>query len=103
MHDPGYTGSYGAINAAAGHHNCEGRWLKTGRYLDDYQAFWLRGPGQDQAHQYSFWAADSFYAPYLVNADRANLASQLPSLDRQYDGWGPSYAYSVGLYWPVPV
>src|SRR5262245_27452597 len=42
-HVPGYAGAFGAINAAAGHHIYEGRWLRNQRYLDDYEIFWMRG------------------------------------------------------------
>ena len=42
----GYAAPYQAINAAAGHQLAEGRWLRDQRYLDDYEDYWLTGPGQ---------------------------------------------------------
>jgi hypothetical protein len=64
----GYSAPNGGINAAAGHHLYEGRWLRDTRYLDDYLDYWLRGSGSqakpnteglgrnsyDWAHQYSW-------------------------------------------------
>ena len=45
-----------------GHHLREGRWLSDPKYLDDYSLFWFRKGGSLRA--YSFWAADSLWAPY---------------------------------------
>ncbi len=96
-----YSQKFDTINAAAGHHIYEARWLRDPRYLDDYQTFWLRGGGS--LRQYSFWAADSYYARYLVNADAAFLEDLLPELVENFEGWSDHYEPSVGLYWQVPV
>jgi hypothetical protein len=103
VHAPGYASAFGGVNAAAGHHIYEGRWLKTQRYLDDYQRYWLTGPGQPGAHQYSFWAADAAYARYLVNGDKAFVTGILADLVHQYDGWSDHLDAGRGLYWQVPV
>ena len=103
VHAPGYASAYGGINAAAGHHIYEGRWLKTQRYLDDYERYWLRGAGRAGAHQYSFWAADAAYARYLVNGDAGFVTDLLDDLVVQYDGWDANFDQARGLYWQVPV
>jgi hypothetical protein len=103
VHAPGYASAFGGINAAAGHHIYEGRWLKTQRYLDDYERYWLRGPGMAGAHQYSFWAADAAYARYLVNGDAAFVTGILEDLVRQYNDWDSHFDAQKGLYWQVPV
>jgi hypothetical protein len=100
---PDYAGPYGGINAAAGHHIYEGRWLKTQRYLDDYERYWLQGAGMSAAHQYSFWAADAAYARYLVNGDKEFVTGLLGDLIRQYHGWDSQFDAGRGLYWQVPV
>lgn len=113
-HVPGYAAAYGAINAAAGHHIYEGRWLKNQRYLDDYEKFWMRGPGRNptqgndtgginSAHQYSFWAADAAYNRFLVNGRKDFVQDLLPELIRQYDEWNPNFDGGRGLYWQKPV
>lgn len=113
-HVPGYSGAFGAINAAAGHHIYEGRWLKNQRYLDDYEIFWMRGAGRNptagydtgglnSAHQYSFWAADAAYNRFLVHGRRDFVQSLLPDLVRQYEEWNPNFDSARGLYWQFPV
>lgn len=114
VHGNGNTVSYGAINAAAGHHIYEGRWLKNPQYMDDYERYWLTGPGRtptsgfdtggiNAAHQYSFWAADAYYARYLVNGDAEFLKGQQANLVRQYNEWSNNFDAARGLYWQYPV
>lgn len=100
---PGYASAFGAINAAAGHHLYEARWLKTARYAEDYLRFWLEGPGKSGAHQYSFWVADATYARYLVNGDAKGATALLSDLTAQYDGWADHLDGAHGLYWQTPV
>jgi len=100
---PGYASAFGGINAAAGHHLYEGRWLKNSRYVDDYLRFWLEGPGRPGAHQYSFWVADAAYARYLVDADQGAAVGFLADLTRQYDEWADHFDATHGLYWQTPV
>jgi hypothetical protein len=112
-----YAGLYSSINAAAGHHIYEGRWLHNQRYLNDYQNFWLNGAdSRIQPREYSFWIADAYYARYLVNADQPFLTSFLNQLDANYQAWatpsnynnttgryGTGYDANVGLYYQTPV
>jgi hypothetical protein len=109
----GYAAPYQAINAAAGHHIDEGRWVRDQRYLDDYIRFWLTGPGQqpqsvdsyakDWAHEYSFWAASAVYAQAAATGDWGFAGRLLPALEHQYAGWDSHYDAGLGLYWQVPV
>ncbi|WP_224360321.1 MGH1-like glycoside hydrolase domain-containing protein [Hyalangium versicolor] len=96
-----YSEKFDTINAAAGHHIYEARWLRDPRYLDDYETFWLRGGGG--VRQYSFWIADAFYARYLVNGDATFVKDLLPELVENFEAWSDHYEPSVGLYWQVPV
>ena len=36
-----WGGVYGTINAAAGHHLHEGRWLRDAAYMDGLARFWI--------------------------------------------------------------
>ncbi|GAB7036570.1 MULTISPECIES: MGH1-like glycoside hydrolase domain-containing protein [Catenuloplanes] len=114
----GYSAPFGGINAAAGHHLYEGRWLRDRRYLDDYLDYWLSGSGAgpkpatealntdttDWAHQYSFWAVDAAVARAEVTGDWRFLLDRLPRLTRQYETWKASHLDpSRGLYWQTPV
>ena len=114
----GYSAPNGGINAAAGHHLYEGRWLRDTRYLDDYLDYWLRGPGSaakpateglgkdttDWAHQYSFWAVDAAVARAQVTGDFRFLTNRMPELERQYRKWNDKhFNRDLGLYWQTPV
>jgi hypothetical protein len=113
----GYSGPGGGIDAAAGHHIYEGRWLRDNRYLDDYIDYWLRGSGSgpkpatdglnknttDWAHQYSFWAADAVLARASVDGRRGFATDRLPELQRQWAAWSGQFDNQLGLYWQAPV
>jgi Ricin-type beta-trefoil lectin domain-like/F5/8 type C domain len=101
--DVGYNAPGGAIDAAAGHVIHDGRWVRDQSYLDDYENYWLTGPGAAHTHgAYTFWAASSFYDRYLVNGDAATLRADQQALVAQYDGWANQYDPGMGLYWTVP-
>jgi hypothetical protein len=109
----GYAAPYQAINAAAGFHIAEGRWVRDQSYTDDYVRFWLQGPGQraqdvnpdapDWAHEYSFWAATAALQDADVTGDVATLRTLQSALIRQYRGWDNHFDSTLGLYWQVPV
>ena len=103
LNDPGYGAAYGGINAAAGHHVYEGRWVRDQRYLDDYIRYWLYGAGYHRRHQYSFWAADSIYHRALVNGDLDFVKELQPWLVSQYRGWDDHFNANLGLYWQTPL
>jgi hypothetical protein len=103
LNDPGYAAAYGGINAAAGHHIYEGRWLRDRRYLDDYIRYWMYGAGYARRHQYSFWAADSIYARALVTGDLDFVKQLQPWLVSQYRGWDDHFNSDLGLYWQTPL
>lgn len=113
----GYSAPNGGIDAAAGHHVYEGRWLRDRRYLDDYLDYWLTGAGSgpkpatdglnknttDWAHQYSFWVADAVLARAAVDGRLDAAAARLPQLERQWEAWAPQFDKQLGLYWQTPV
>ncbi|HEX4462483.1 MAG TPA: hypothetical protein VIA18_31115, partial [Polyangia bacterium] len=103
LEPPGYASAFGAVNAAAGHHLYEARWLHDSRYGDDYLNYWLKGAGTAGVRQYSFWVADSTWARYLVSGDGAFAHSLLPQLKANYDAWADHYDATIGLYWQTPV
>ncbi len=103
LEPPAYASAFGAVNAAAGHHLYEARWLHDSRYGDDYLNYWLKGAGTAGVRQYSFWVADSTWARYLVSGDGAFAHSLLPQLKANYDAWADHFDATLGLYWQVPV
>ena len=114
---PGYSAPFGGIDAAAGHHIDEGRWIRDQQYVDSDLAYWLQGAGSgpkpatdflnantaDRAHEYSFWAASAAYADAEVTGDWSFAKSLEGDLIRQYDGWKGQFNPQLGLYWQVPV
>jgi predicted GH43/DUF377 family glycosyl hydrolase len=93
----GWAGKYNTINCAAGHHLHEGRWLSDPKYLDDYSIFWFRQGGN--VRSYSFWAADSLWARYLVSGDDRLIHKLLPDLIGNYEAWEKQRRDPNGLFW----
>ena len=93
----GWAGKYNTINCAAGHHLREGRWLVEPKYLDDYSVFWFRKGGS--VRSYSFWAADSIWARYLVTGDDRLVKELLPDLIANYEAWERERRDANGLFW----
>ena len=92
-----WAGKHNTINCAAGHHLYEGRWLREPKYLDDYSTFWFRKGGDPR--RYSFWAADAYYARWLVNQNEPLLVGLLPDLVKNFEAWEKERRDANGLYW----
>jgi predicted GH43/DUF377 family glycosyl hydrolase len=97
--DVPWAGKYNSIDCAAGHHFHEGRWLADPRYLDDYSTFWFRKGGEPR--RYSFWAAESLWARYLVTGDDRLIRNLLPDLIANYEAWESDHFDSNGLFWQI--
>ncbi len=95
----GWAGKHNTINCPAGHHFYEGRWLHDAVYLDDYALFWFRKGGA--VRSYSFWAADAYWARYLVSGDKALLLDLLDDLIENYAQWEKSRLEPDGLFWQI--
>lgn len=96
----GWAGKHNTISCAAGHHFYEGRWIRDPRYLDDYSIFWFRRGGEPR--RYSFWAADSLWARFLVTGDRSVVVDLLPDLVKNYEAWERSnFDASEGLFYQI--
>ena len=94
-----WSGKHNAISCPAGHHFYEGRWLHDNKYLDDYAVFWFRKGGSPR--RYSFWAADAFWARYLVTMDRSHIVDLLDDLITNYGEWESSRLEPDGLFWQI--
>ncbi len=91
---------FDTVSACAGHHIYEGRWLRNGRYLDDYELFWTQP--DSGLRQWSSWLADACYARYLVNGDATFVTGLLSDLVLNYKAWADHFDKEVGLYWQTP-
>lgn len=94
-----WAGKFNTINAAAGHHIREARWLRNPTYVEDYTRFWFSEDGEPR--RYSFWAADSVYQLYLATGDRQFAINLLPGLERNFAEWEQTHQDSSGLYWQI--
>ena len=99
LDDVPWSGKFNMIDAAAGHHIREARWLRNPQYAEDYTRFWF-GP-QGEPRRYSFWAADSVYQLYLATWNRDLAISLLPALQRNYEAWENTHKDATGLYWQI--
>lgn len=95
-----WSGRYNEINAAVGHHLCEGRWLKNGkRYLTDYVRFFLDNP--DRGHQYSAWMVDALWQMCAVTGDYSFGVENLNKLTAYYDEWERTHGLPDGTFWSI--
>ncbi len=97
--DVPWAGKDDSIDCAAGHHIYEGRWLADPKYLDDYSVFWFRKGGEPR--RYSFWAADSLWARYLVNGNAGLVKELLPDLIQNDQAWAKGNLSTNGLFWQI--
>ncbi len=95
-----WSGKHNVINAAAGHHICEGRWLKNGNaYLGDYIKFLIDTP--DSSHQYSTWLVSAAVELARVSGDFELCIGLLPKLCRYYERWEELHGLDCGMFWSV--
>jgi hypothetical protein len=94
-----WSAKHNTISCPAGHHFYEGRWLRDGRYMNDYAVFWFRKGGSPR--RYSFWAADAIYADFLVRQNRMLAIGLLDDLVANYKAWERSRLTADGLFWQI--
>jgi hypothetical protein len=98
---PFWSGTYGAISCAAGHHLYEARWLREPRIVRDYLRYWFHTPGA-QPRRYSTWLADAAWAVQLVHPDGEFAKDLLPDLVKNFGGWEQSrFIPEVEMFWQV--
>ncbi len=97
--DVSWSGAYNVINAAAGHHISEGRWLRNGeRYLVDYINFLFDHP--EISTKYSTWllsAAAGLDAVKGCIDARDFLKKAMP----YYESWEKLHGTETPLFWSV--
>jgi len=99
LDDVPWAGKFNTIDAAAGHHIREARWLRDSEYVDDYTRFWFNADGEPR--RYSFWGADSVYQLFLATGDRKLAISLLPALEANYRAWEATREDGLGLFWQI--
>jgi len=93
-----WSQKYNSINAAAGHHISEGKWLKnSSEYLDSYIDFFLEEKGNP--YQYSSWLLHSVMEYYELTGNLPKDDELLDKCIRYYEKWESEHSTPVGLFW----
>ncbi|ODN03661.1 Beta-L-arabinobiosidase [Orchesella cincta] len=100
VHKVGYSQKFDTINAAAGHHIYESRWLRNPRYSEDYINFWSREGAANQ--QYSEWIADAAFSTFLLSGNKDFIASQQEGFVNNFNGWDNRYEPALDMYFLSP-
>ena len=96
--DVNWAGPYNSINAAAGHHLREARWLKDPQqWIKDYILFWLDRKGD--ALSYSMWYASAVEDYLSLHPDSGFEGECLDKLISLYEERAQKHAHPCGLYW----
>lgn len=95
---PGPGRAFGTVNAAAGHHIHDGRWLRDPRYVDDYIRFWYSHP-RAEPRRYTEWIADAVWRRCLLTGDFSLAISVLRGMVTAYDAWEADSLHPSGLFW----
>ncbi|MHA7984458.1 MGH1-like glycoside hydrolase domain-containing protein [Rathayibacter sp. CAU 1779] len=97
FHQPGPGRAHGTVNAAAGHHIMEGRWLGDPQLIDDYVRFWYTAP-EAEPHRYTEWIAWAAVESARLQ-DRWDVVSPLLSgMAHNFEAWHENL-HPSGLYW----
>jgi hypothetical protein len=95
-----YAQAFNTIDAAAGHHIDEARWLRSHFYGDDYIQVFARGPGN--TIQYTHWILDSLVRRSKVVGDTQFTAGLLADMIRMWHEWDFTFDSTAGLYYFTP-
>lgn len=95
-----WAGDYNSINAAAGHHISEGKWLKCGNIcLEDYIRFWLNR--RNKPYTYSMWFVSAVWDYCKLRGDYSIGVNNLDALCEYYSGWEKEHMEPCGLFWSI--
>ncbi|MBO5454639.1 MAG: hypothetical protein J6A69_11870 [Clostridia bacterium] len=95
-----WSGKYNEIVAAAGHHLCEGRWLKNSKlYLKDYINYFL--DNSKSGHNYSIWLIYAIHQMCLVTDDWDMGENFLEKICNYYTEWEKQHLLKNNMFWSV--
>ena len=100
MQPVGYAQALNTIDAAAGHHIDEARWLQNQVFGDDYILAYTRGPANST--QYTNWILDAIFRRSQVNGDKKYTAEQLTDMTKLWGYWDYTFDSGAGLYYYTP-
>src|SRR5690606_12145692 len=95
---PGPGRAHGTVNAAAGHHILEGRWLRRTDVIEDYIRFWYTAP-EAEPNRYTEWIGWATREFARLRAAWEVAVDVLPGMVRVFDTWDTVALHPSGLYW----
>ncbi|TPX03298.1 hypothetical protein FJ656_17915, partial [Schumannella luteola] len=98
FHQPGPGRAHGTVNAAAGHHVLEGRWLGRTDVVADYLRFWYSAP-EAEPHRYTEWIAWAALHYARTQGTWDEVVALLPGMVANFDAWAADSRHPSGLYW----
>lgn len=97
-----WAGKYDVINAPAGHHFYEGRWLRNSDDIfSDYLRYYLNH--SEASHVYSVWLLNSAQEYENVRGALAIGKKELMQMTEYYAEWERTHKHSSGLFWSIDV
>ena len=95
-----WAGAENTISCAMGHHLREGRWMRCGKFMDDYTRFMLDKGNVTGPRSYVCWPAWGTLERLKVSGDRDFAFSLLPKFVRRFekckDGWTLGRNFKAG-------
>lgn len=95
---PGPGRAHGTVNAAAGHHILEARWLRRTDVVDDYLGFWYRAP-EAEPHRYTEWIAWAAREYARLHRAWSPVGELLPGMIAAFEAREADSLHPSGLYW----
>jgi hypothetical protein len=95
---PGPGRAHGTVNAAAGHHILEARWLNRTEVVEDYLRFWFGAP-EAEPHRYTEWIAWAAAEHARLHRAWDVVGGLLPGMLRTFRAWEDDSLHPSGLYW----
>lgn len=94
-----WSGKYNVINAPAGHHLMEGRWLRNSElYLKDYINIFFKYPEIGMHYStWLIWAAKKFNDV----SDCLDVTQFLKNAVPYYESWEKAHKTETGLFWSI--
>lgn len=98
FHQPGPGRAHGTVNAAAGHHILEARWLRRRDVAEDYIRFWFESE-EAEPHRYTEWIAWSAHEHAQLHRSWDSVIPVLPGMVANFAAWEADSRHPSGLYW----
>ena len=96
--DVQWGGKYNVINATAGHHFYEGRWLRDSKNIfSDYLRFYLDNP--EDSHKYSSWLLFAAAEYEKVTGELPIGEDELEKMVAYYEEWERTHKLKSGFFW----